>query len=93
MAKLRVARPVTDLARSEAQYAALGLAVLYRFADHDDGFDGLMLGVPGEQYHLELTRSARSAVAPTPTVEDLLVFYDPDRSDWDARCAALAAAG
>lgn len=87
--KLRVARPVTDLARAAAQYAALGLATLYEFAGHA-GFDGVMLGVPGAAWHLELVRCS---VRPTPTEEDLLVFYVPDAGAWAARCAALAAAG
>lgn len=90
---LRVARPVTDLEGSVAQYrAGLGLAELGRFADHD-GFDGVMLGIPGAHYHLEFTRSRDHAVAPTPTPEDLLVFYVPDPDAWEARCCAMRDAG
>lgn len=87
--KLRVARPVTDLARSSRQYAALGLSALCGFAGHA-GFDGAMLGVPGAGWHLELVRCG---VHPRPTEEDLLVFYVPDGGEWAARCAALEAAG
>ena len=90
---LRVARPVTDLERSAAMYEhGLGLARLGGFRDHD-GFDGVMLGEPGAGYHLELTHGRSRSVAPTPTAEDLLVLYLPDAAAWQARCAALVAAG
>ena len=53
-AKLRVARPTDDLEAVARFYRdGLGFAELYRFADHD-GFDGVMLGLPGAPYHLEL---------------------------------------
>ncbi|HET9596392.1 MAG TPA: hypothetical protein VFP65_12460 [Anaeromyxobacteraceae bacterium] len=52
---VRIARPVTDLARAERMYCAgLELRVLGRFEDHD-GFDGVMLGTPGVPVHLEFT--------------------------------------
>jgi catechol 2,3-dioxygenase-like lactoylglutathione lyase family enzyme len=90
---LRIARPVSDLARAEAQYVeGLGLRVLGRFAGHD-GFDGVMLGLDGAGWHLEFTLSIDRPVAPTPTAEDLLVLYLPERDDWEQRCAQLRAAG
>jgi len=90
---LRIARPVRDLRRSEEMYrAALGLHVLGHFEDHD-GFDGVMLGVPGAPYHFELTRSRRHEVRPSPTPEDLMVFYVPLESDWEAACDRMSAAG
>lgn len=90
---LRIARPVTDLAESARMYRlGLGLAVLGNFEDHE-GFDGVMLGIEGAGYHLELTSCRAHPVAPAPTPEDLLVLYLPDRAEWEARCASLAAAG
>ena len=51
VAQVRVARPTDKLAEVEEFYAShLGLPVLYRFVDHD-GFDGVMLGLPGGQIH------------------------------------------
>jgi catechol 2,3-dioxygenase-like lactoylglutathione lyase family enzyme len=92
-AHLRIARPVGALERSVAMYRdALGLHVLGRFDDHD-GFDGVMLGLPGAPYHLELTRCRAHPVAPAPTPEDLLVLYLPDAHEWERRCAAMRAAG
>jgi catechol 2,3-dioxygenase-like lactoylglutathione lyase family enzyme len=90
---LRIARPVSDLARAEAQYVdGLGLRVLDRFAGRD-GFDGVMLGLDGAGWHLEFTRCCSQPAAPAPTAEDLLVLYLPERADWEQRCRQLQAAG
>lgn len=90
---LRIARPVSDLAQAVAQYTkGLGLEELGRFAGHA-GFDGAMLGMPGADFHLEFTWCQSHPVAPTPTPEDLLVFYVPEAKAWQARCEALRAAG
>ena len=92
-AHLRIARPVSSLERSVEMYRrGLGLEEIGRFEDHD-GFDGVMLGVPGGDYHFEFTRSRGHGVRPTPTPEDLIVFYLPARSAWKAGCAAMIAAG
>ncbi len=90
---LRIARPVRDLARSVEMYRrGLGLEVLGSFTDHD-GFDGAMLGTPGASYHFELTSCRSHPVSPSPTPEDLVVLYLPVRSEWEAACAAMLAAG
>ena len=92
-AQLRVARPVTDLERTRGMYMrGLGLALLARFEDHE-GFDGVILGVPGAGYHLEFTHCRHHAIAPAPTVEDLLVLYLPDAAEWRAACARMLDAG
>lgn len=92
-AHFRVARPVSDLARSDAMYqAGLGLVRVGHFDDHD-GFDGVMLGLPGAGYHLEFTYCRPHPVAPAPTLEDLLVFYLPNRDAWESRCQAMLDAG
>ena len=90
---LRIARPVTDLARSTARYcAALGLHVIGRFDDHD-GFDGVMLGFASASYHFEFTRCRHHPVAPAPSVEDLAVLYLADAAEWSAARARMLAAG
>ncbi len=90
---LRVARPVTDVLRTDAMYrAGLGLSRVGSFFNHG-GFDGVMLGTPGGAYHFEFTYCRTHPVPPTPTAEDLLVFYVPDEADWQARCEAMLAAG
>ena len=90
---LRIARPVGDLERSVAMYRdGLGLHELGRFEDHA-GFDGVMLGLPDATWHFEFTVCRAHPVRPSPTPEDLAVFYLPDAAQWQARCAAMAAAG
>lgn len=87
--RLRIARPVSDLPRSERMYcAALDLRVLARFENHQ-GFDGVMLGRPGMDYHFEFTQCREHPIEPNPTPEDLLVFYVPDREDWQSACDRL----
>ena len=90
---LRIARPVSDLARTESLYRqGLGLDVLGRFDDHE-GFDGVMLGVPGAAYHFEFTRLRADPVTPAPTPEDLIVLYIPRRGEWETACAKMSSAG
>jgi catechol 2,3-dioxygenase-like lactoylglutathione lyase family enzyme len=88
-----VARPVRDLARSVAMYVeGLGLAEIGRFTDHD-GFDGVMLGRAGLDYHFEFTLCRAHPVAPVSTPEDLIVFYVPEAGEWHERCRSLLQAG
>jgi catechol 2,3-dioxygenase-like lactoylglutathione lyase family enzyme len=84
---------VADLARTEAMYCrGLGWRVLARFADHE-GFDGIVLGDGAPDHHFEFTHCPSRPVRPTPTVEDLWVWYLPDRDEWQRRCERLLAAG
>lgn len=92
-AQLRIARPVTDLIKTVAMYRhGLALEVIGSFEDHD-GFDGTMLGIRGENFHFEFTFCRAHPVRPSPTEEDLLVFYFPDVEAWELRCVSLLAAG
>jgi hypothetical protein len=92
-AHLRIARPVSNLPQSERMYcAALELVVLAKFQSHQ-GFDGVMLGRPGMDYHFEFTQCRDHPVAPAPTSEDLLVFYVPDEIEWRSSCDRLAESG
>src|SRR6266850_2012531 len=90
---LRIAKPVSNLARTAEMYCrGLGLRVLGRFENHD-GFDGVMLGNVGSRYHFEFTYCRSHPVAPAPTPEDLTVFYIPVEAEWRAACARMLAAG
>lgn len=90
---LRIARPVTDPEKVAAQYRlGLGFVEIGRFRDHE-GFDGIMLGKPGLPYHFEFTRCHHHPVVPTPTEEDLLVFYFPDPGPWEETCRDMLGAG
>lgn len=73
---IRLARPSLDLAAAAQFYVqGLGLQVLYQSTDSHEAFALLMLGLPGAAWHLELTQSAVHPLKPTPTPDDLLVFY------------------
>ena len=91
--KLRVARPTNDLvAISHFYVEGLGLSELYAFTGHDE-FDGLMLGHPQAPYHLEFTQQVGHVVPPAPTAENLLVFYLPELTEWQAAVARMQAHG
>jgi uncharacterized glyoxalase superfamily protein PhnB len=87
--QLRVARHTERLDEVVAFYRdGIGLEELGRFRDHD-GYDGVFLGVPGTNAHLELTAGG-SHGTPTPHPETLLVFY---LDEADAVTAVLAKVG
>lgn len=90
---LRIARPSDDLDALVRFYRdGLGLALLYRFEDHD-GFDGMMFGAPGAPYHLEFTRAHGHPAGRAPSQDHLLVFYHPDAASWQGALARMKAAG
>jgi len=90
---LRVARPTDRLDEVVRFYAdGLGLERLASFEDHD-GFDGAILGVPGAAYHLEFTRKRGRAAGRAPTDDNLLVFYLPDRQEWQEAINRMIGAG
>jgi hypothetical protein len=70
----------------------LGLIEIGRFENHD-GFDGVMLGGPGLNYHFEFTYCRAHPLLPSPTPEDLIVFYLPEPTDWHKACASMLHAG
>lgn len=90
---LRVARPTDDLDALLPFYRdGLGLEVLYR-ADGHEGFDVLMLGVPGAPYHLEFTRAHGHVAGRAPTRDNLSVLYLPDEAEWSAAVRRMRRAG
>jgi catechol 2,3-dioxygenase-like lactoylglutathione lyase family enzyme len=90
---MRVARPTDHLDEVVRFYRdGLGLVEIGSFADHD-GFDGVMLGVPGQSYHLEFTRRRGHAAGRAPTQDHLLIFYLPDRSEWQKAVDRMHEAG
>lgn len=75
IAQVRVARPTDRLDEVEQFYAKhLGLPVIYRFEGHS-GYDGVMLGMPGTDYHLEFTSHVDGSPCPAPSLDNLLVLY------------------
>jgi catechol 2,3-dioxygenase-like lactoylglutathione lyase family enzyme len=72
--KFRIARHTTDLNRIIDFYGRiLGLKILGQFKDHDN-YNGVFLGLPDADWHLEFTVSDTVPVH-NPDDDDLLVFY------------------
>jgi catechol 2,3-dioxygenase-like lactoylglutathione lyase family enzyme len=77
---VRFARPTDRLAEVLRFYEdGLGLRRIDAFEGHA-GYSGVMLGLPGEDYHLEFTEHEDGSPCPAPTRDNLLVLYltDPD---------------
>ena len=90
---VRIARPTDRLEDVIRFYTVgIGLKVLGSFEDHE-GFDGVMLGIPGDSYHLEFTRKRGHTAGRAPTEDNLLVFYIPDPEQWLERTERMSAAG
>lgn len=78
--QFRIARPTDQLDEVLRFYRdGLGLEVIGSFENHA-GYSGVMLGLPGREYHLEFTAHAEGSPCPAPTKDNLLVFYIPDAS-------------
>jgi catechol 2,3-dioxygenase-like lactoylglutathione lyase family enzyme len=92
VAAVRVARPTDRLADLLRFYEeGLGLRRIDSFEDHA-GYSGVMLGLPDERVHLELTTHAGGSPGPAPTRDNLLVLYLTDRdaiATTEARLRAL----
>lgn len=79
---VRVARPTNNLEEILRFYKdGLGFSVLSVFEDHD-GFDGVMIGHPQMDYHLEFTRKKGHTGPKSPTQDNLLVFYIQSGKVW-----------
>jgi hypothetical protein len=90
---MRVARPTDNLAGIAEMYVkGLGFTVLAQFTDHES-FDGVILGHPQQPYHIEFTTQPGHQVGKAPTKDHLLVFYIPDKDEWDESCKHMIAAG
>lgn len=73
--QFRIARPTDKLAAVVEFYQyGLGLKKLYSFENHE-GYDGVMLGLPDSQYHLEFTSHKDGSPCLAPTKDNLLVLY------------------
>lgn len=90
---IRFARPTNRLEDIAAMYQeGLGFKILSTFKDHE-GFDGVILGVPGAQYHLEFTHHHGQTVPIAPTQEHIIVLYVPNEADWKRSCERMKTAG
>jgi catechol 2,3-dioxygenase-like lactoylglutathione lyase family enzyme len=93
VAQVRVARPTDRLEEVVAFYRdALGLVQVGSFEGHA-GYDGVMLGLPGRDYHLEFTRHAEGGPCPAPSRDNLLVLYVEDAGQLGALVGRMAEHG
>lgn len=93
IAQVRVARPTAQLAEVERFYSKdLGLPVIHRFENHA-GYDGVMIGLPETDYHLEFTSHVNGSPCPAPTRDNLLVLYFHSDGQMYEVVERLAAAG
>ena len=91
--QVRVARPTDRLAEVVRFYRdGLGLREIGSFSRHA-GYSGVMLGLPGRDYHLEFTEHEHGSPCPAPTKDNLLVFYIPDAAAIERLVARLGAMG
>jgi catechol 2,3-dioxygenase-like lactoylglutathione lyase family enzyme len=90
---VRIARPTDQLDEVVRFYhEGLGLPELDRFAGHA-GYRGVLLGLPGMQYHLEFTQHDHGSPGPAPSRDNLLVLYFGDRAHVEQVASRLAALG
>jgi len=90
---IRFARPTDNLDRIVNMYLkGLDLIALSKFEGHD-GFDGVLLGHPAQNYHLEFTQQKDHHAGKAPTKDNLLVFYIADSAEWEQQCNKMMEAG
>ncbi|HEY1047696.1 MAG TPA: VOC family protein [Bacteroidia bacterium] len=91
--QFRVARPSHSLSEIKKFYVeGLGLPMVGEFNGHE-GINGLMLGLPDTQYHLEFTEHGEGHSYPPPSEDNLLVFYYKDHDERDKVASRLNALG
>lgn len=91
--QVRIARSTDKLAEVVTFYRDhLGLPELYRFNGHA-GYDGVMLSLPGTEYHLEFTSHVDGSPCPAPTADNLLVLYFSEDGRMHDVVERLAGAG
>lgn len=78
----RFARHTNNLEPLKSFYCnVLGLEILGGFENHD-GYDGVFIGKPDENWHLEFTKSAE-LVEFNFGEEDILVFYPNSKLEYE----------
>ncbi|MFB6320708.1 VOC family protein [Saccharicrinis sp. FJH54] len=88
MMRLRCARHTDQLDIIVKFYQQiLGLDVIGSFKDHQ-GYDGVFLGLPGADWHLEFTTSEQKPEH-IPDHDDLLVFYPDSEQEYQRIIKAI----
>jgi hypothetical protein len=80
-AQVRIARPTDNFEGVIDFYVhGLGLKQIQQFKGHR-GYDGVIIGLPDVDYHLEFTRHIDGSPCPAPTKDNLLVFYITNKNE------------
>lgn len=80
MVQVRIARPTDKLPEVERFYCTgIGLRQSGSIHNHQ-GYNGVIIGLPGFLYHLEFTQHIAGSPCPAPTRDNLLVLYIPDEA-------------
>lgn len=75
VAAVRFARPTADLAAAVGFYRDdLGMRVLAEFRGHD-GYDGLVMGLPGTLLQLEITARGGEVPAAVSSEHQLILYF------------------
>jgi catechol 2,3-dioxygenase-like lactoylglutathione lyase family enzyme len=91
--QVRIARPTSQLQAVISFYReGLGLLQIGSF-EHHAGYSGVMVGLPGRDYHLEFTQHETGSPCPAPTKDNLLVFYIPNKKELEMARARLERLG
>ena len=90
--RVRVARPTDRFEQIIAFYSeGIGLPILETFKGA--GYTGVLLGLPGVDYHLEFTHHENGSDCPAPSKDNLLVLYMYDRAAMNRAVERLGAMG
>lgn len=80
-AQVRIARPTDQFEEVIDFYVnGLGLQEIQRFEGHR-GYEGVIIGLPDVDYHLEFTRHVDGSPCPAPSKDNLLVFYITNKEE------------
>ena len=91
--QIRIARPTDRLDAVRRFYCeGLGLSELGGFEGHA-GYDGVFVGLPGSDVHLEFTSHRDGSPGAAPSRDNLLVLYVGSAAERDALAAQLAELG
>jgi hypothetical protein len=90
---MRVGRPTDNLEQITKMYIeGLGFEVIGGFDNHGD-FSGRMVGHPKHHYHLEFTTHRTEKAGRAPSKENLLVFYFPNKSEYEQAVSRISSSG
>tara|TARA_B110000208_G_scaffold10732_1_gene13505 strand:+ start:3687 stop:4085 length:399 start_codon:yes stop_codon:yes gene_type:complete len=90
---MRVGRPTDHLEKITKMYVeGLGFEIIGGFDGHNN-FSGRMVGHPKHHYHLEFTTHKNEKAGRAPSLENLLVFYITDETEYNIAIKRISNSG